>query len=48
MILYLYYLIRGPPGGGVVVPEFLKLAFKCMERYSNHIVSLLIDQGSTR
>ena len=46
MTLYLYYLIIGFPGGEWLV--FLKLAFKCMELYSNDIVSLLFDHRSFR
>ena len=48
MTLYLCYLIIGAPGGGSIVPAFLKLAFKCMEMYSDDIVSLLFDHRSPR
>ena len=31
MTLYLYYLIIGAPGGGWLVPEFLKIGFLMLE-----------------
>ena len=48
MKLYLYCLIIGIPAGGGVVPAFLKLAFKCIEIYSDDIVSLLFKHKSPR
>ena len=48
MKLYLYCLIIGAPGGGRVVPAILKLAFKCIEMYSDDIVILLFKHKSPR
>ena len=46
MTLYFYYLFIGAPGEGWVVPEFSKIGFKCMEMFSDDIVSLLFDHRS--
>ena len=46
MTLCLCCLIIGAPGRGWVVPAFLKLAFNCMEMYSDDILSLLFDHRS--